>query len=279
MLLSTLLEKIEYFGSFVDCEVDHITNDSREARSTSVFVCIKGFSTDGHFFAQRAYDNGCRVFVCEYQPNNLSPDATVIVVQDSRKALALISCALYGNPSSELTVIGITGTKGKTTTALMIKQLLDKVGMPSGYIGSNGILFGNTKIEAVNTTPESYKLHYYMKQMLDCGMRAVVLEVSSQALKLNRVLGIDFDITVFSNLSPDHIGPGEHEIFKEYFDATPAEYIKECRVEKACELLRSTRLPVCEIAEICGIPDYNYFSKIFKRKLGISPREFRKDRS
>ena len=218
MLLSTLLEKIEYFGSFVDCEVDHITNDSREARSTSVFVCIKGFSTDGHFFAQRAYDNGCRVFVCEYQPNNLSPDATVIVVQDSRKALALISCALYGNPSSELTVIGITGTKGKTTTALMIKQLLDKVGMPSGYIGSNGILFGNTKIEAVNTTPESYKLHYYMKQMLDCGMRAVVMEVSSQALKLNRVLGIDFDITVFSNLSPDHIGPGEHESVKDYFD-------------------------------------------------------------
>lgn len=218
MLLSALLEKIEYSGNFLDCEVEHITNDSREAKSGSLFVCIKGFATDGHIFAKKAYDNGCRVFVCEYRPERLPNDATVILTSNTRHALALLSCKLYSNPADELIVIGITGTKGKTTTALMIKQLLDKVCIPTGYIGSNGIIFGNTKIEATNTTPESYKLHYFMRKMTDSGIKAVVMEVSSQALKLGRVLGIKFDITLFSNLSPDHIGPGEHENFEEYFE-------------------------------------------------------------
>ena len=217
MLLSALLNKIEYTENFADCEIQHITNDSREAKSGSVFVCIKGFATDGHLFAKKAYDNGCRVFVCE-KNIFLPEDATIILYPDTRKALALLSCALYNAPSNELIVIGITGTKGKTTTALMIKQLLDKAEMPTGYIGSNGIIFGNTKIEATNTTPESYKLHYFMRKMVDSGTKAVVMEVSSQALKLNRVLGIKFDITLFSNLSPDHIGPGEHENFEEYFN-------------------------------------------------------------
>ena len=217
MLLSTLLQKIEYTDSFTDCEVNHITNDSREVKCDSIFVCIKGFATDGHLFAKKAYDNGCRVFVCEYTPDRLPDDATIICVNDSRIALATLSKELYKNPSNELIVIGITGTKGKTTTALMIKQLLDKSDIPTGYIGSNGILFGNVKIEATNTTPESYKLQYFMRKMADSGIKAVVMEVSSQALKFNRVLGIKFDITLFSNLSPDHIGPGEHDNFDEYF--------------------------------------------------------------
>lgn len=219
MLLSALLSKIEYTENVVDCEVNHITNDSREAKNGSIFVCIKGFATDGHLFAKKAYDNECRVFVCEYAPKGLPDDTTVIIVKDTRIALALLSRELYGNPANELTVIGITGTKGKTTTALMIKQLLDKSETPSGYIGSNGIIFGNTKIEATNTTPESYKLHYFMRKMVDSGIKAVVMEVSSQALKLNRVLGIKFDITLFSNLSPDHIGPGEHDNFEDYFNS------------------------------------------------------------
>ncbi len=217
MLLSALLEKIEYSGNFADCEIVHITNDSREAKEGSVFVCIKGFATDGHIFAKRAYDNGCRIFVCQYFPAELPSDASVIITSDTRKALALLSCALYGDPSRSLTVIGITGTKGKTTTALMIKQLLDKAGIPCGYIGSNGIIYGKTKIEASNTTPESYKLHYFMRKMVDSGTKAIVMEVSSQAMKLSRVLGVSFDITIFSNLSPDHIGPGEHGSFDEYF--------------------------------------------------------------
>lgn len=217
MLLSKLLEKIEYNGSFSDCEISHITNSSAEAHSGSAFVCIKGFSADGHSFAPAAYRNGCRTFVCQFRPEGLPQDANVIVTSDTRRALALLSCELYENPSSKLLVIGITGTKGKTTTALMIKQLLYLSGIECGYIGSNGVIFGNRSIQAANTTPESYKLQFYMNEMLKAGMRAVVMEVSSQALKLNRVLGIEFDLTMFTNLSPDHIGPGEHDSFEDYF--------------------------------------------------------------
>lgn len=218
MLLSALLEKIEYRGELFDCEISHVTNNSREAHALSVFVCIRGFSADGHKYALSAYSGGCRAFVCEYRPENLPPDASVILVEDTRVALASLSCALYEDPSSKLLTIGITGTKGKTTTALMIKQLLCMAGIPAGYIGSNGIIYGNNSIQSTNTTPESYKLQFYMNEMLKSGMRAVVMEVSSQALKLNRVLGVKFDVTMFTNLSPDHIGPGEHENFEDYFN-------------------------------------------------------------
>ena len=217
MLLSALLKKIEYYERVNDCEIDHITNDSREARQGSVFVCIKGFVTDGHLFALRAYENGCRVFVCERQPDLLPSDATVIFVKDSRRALALIACEVYGNPSNELTVIGITGTKGKTTTALMIKQLLDISGIPTGYIGSNGIYFGSNKIDSTNTTPESHRLQKYMRMMVDTGVKALEMEISSQALKLDRVLGISLDVALFTNFSPDHIGPDEHSDLEDYF--------------------------------------------------------------
>ena len=217
MLFSNLLQKIEYTNPVWDCEINHITNDSREARLGSIFVCIKGFATDGHLYAKKAYENGCRAFICE-KNIDLPSDASVVAVENSRNALALLSCELYGNPSSKLIVIGITGTKGKTTTALMIKQMLDSVGFPCGYIGSNGVIYGNVRIDAQNTTPESYKLQSFMNDMLKSGMKAVAMEVSSQALKLNRVLGVSFDITLFTNLSPDHIGPGEHDSFEDYFN-------------------------------------------------------------
>lgn len=216
MLLSQLLKKIEYCGSFTDTEVEHITNSSFEAREHSVFVCIRGFATDGHVFAPKAYEKGCRVFVCERQPEGLPSDATVILVPSSRQAIALLSCALYGEPSRSISVIGITGTKGKTTTALMIKQMLDHAGIPTGYIGSNGIQYASQRIDSKNTTPESHILQYHLRKMANEGMKAAVIEVSSQALKLGRTLGIEFDITAFTNLSPDHIGPAEHTDFNDY---------------------------------------------------------------
>lgn len=216
MRLSILLEKIEYSGNCPAYDVESITNDSRNANESSIFVCIKGFKTDGHLFAKSAYDNGCRVFICEREID-LPSDAFTVTVPNTRRALALLSSALYGDPSRELIVIGITGTKGKTTTALMIKQLLDNVGIPTGYIGSNGVIFGARKIETPNTTPESHILARYLRDMADSGMRAAVMEISSQALKLDRVLGINFDIALFTNFSPDHIGPDEHPDIEDYF--------------------------------------------------------------
>jgi len=217
MLFTNLLDKTKYTGTPLPIEVDHITSDSRETRSGSVFVCVKGFATDGHLFALRAYENGCRAFVCERTPDLLPSDASIIIVENSRRELARLSSRLYGDPSKELTVIGITGTKGKTTTALMINQLLDLAGIPCGYIGSNGISFGSQSIESANTTPESYKLQAYMRMMVDSGIKALAIEISSQALKLERTLGIDVDIAMFTNFSPDHIGPNEHSDLEDYF--------------------------------------------------------------
>lgn len=217
MLLSILLKKIKYDKSFTEREVFGITNNSKEVNEGSVFVCIKGFVTDGHDYAKSAYDNGARVFVAERELSSLPNDATVIVVENTRRALALLSCEIYGNPSHKLRVIGITGTKGKTTTALMIKQLLDSTGIPTGYIGSNGVSYGSIKKVTANTTPESCILQSLLKNMVDAGMQAAVIEVSSQALKQLRTLGIRFDITVFTNLSLDHVGQGEHESFDDYF--------------------------------------------------------------
>lgn len=216
MLLSRLLEKIEYRGIHHEREILSVTNDSRVTSESSIFVCIKGFKTDGHLFAMSAYERGCRVFICE-QDISLPDDALVICIPNARRALALLSSVLYSEPSKELIVIGLTGTKGKTTTALMIKQLLDKSGLPTGYIGSNGVIFGDRKIETPNTTPESHILQRYLRDMANAGMRAAVMEISSQALKLERVLGINFDINLFTNFSPDHIGPDEHSNLEDYF--------------------------------------------------------------
>lgn len=219
MLLSKLISKIEYTGTPSEREIDLVTCNSSQAREGALFVCIKGFVSDGHDFAVGAYRQGCRDFVTEHKIDGLPDDANIIIVKNSRVALALASAEFFGEPSKEMTVIGITGTKGKTTTALMIKHVLDAVGIPTGYIGSNGIMYGPCKIESTNTTPESNIIQKYMRSMADIGIKCVVIEVSSQALSLNRVVGVDFDICIFTNFSPDHIGENEHPNLEAYFNA------------------------------------------------------------
>ena len=218
-------------GNQFNHEVGHINCDSRSARADSIFVCIKGVVTDGHLYARSAYDRGCRVFVAEL-PLCLPADAVVLLTSSPRKALATLSDRLYGSPSRRLKVIGITGTKGKTTTALMIKEILCKCGIPAGYIGSNGIEYGVFRHSTINTTPESCDLQRIFADMLRAGIKYVALEVSSQALFLDRVREIEFDTCVFTNLSPDHIGGFEHPDF-DHYKACKASLFSEYKLRRA----------------------------------------------
>lgn len=147
---------------------------------------------------------------------DLPADAVQIVTDDTRAALAVIGADFYGNPADELHLIGITGTKGKTTTALLTSAIMTEAGLPCAYIGSNGVDIAGVHETTANTTPESLELHRLFRKMLDAGVRHCVLEVSSQALRHHRVDGVPFEVVAFTNLSEDHIGPGEHPDFEDY---------------------------------------------------------------
>ena len=216
-------------------EILSLSSDSRTAEADSMFVCISGSVSDGHSFAETAYTKGCRIFVCE-RKLPLPDDAFIIITSNTRIALAQLSAAFFNHPSKEMTVIGITGTKGKTTSSLLIYNILTDSGIPVGYIGSNGIYYADEQYETVNTTPESYDLHKYMRKMLDAGVKTLVMEVSSQALKMARVYGINFKICVFTNLSPDHIGEFEHPDFDDYKNCKHSlftDYGAECIIYNA----------------------------------------------
>ncbi len=206
-------------GNPADIEIDSVEYDSRKAKSAkTMFFCMPGARLDGHDYAPAVYKAGCRAFVVERElalPN----DAVQIVVSHARESLAHLSARFYGNPADKLTLIGLTGTKGKTTTAILIREILCSCGIPCAYIGSNGILIGDRHYETVNTTPESRELHRYFAMMVEAGVTHCVLEVSSQALNNYRVCGLTFDTAVYTNLSEDHIGAGEHATFDEYRDA------------------------------------------------------------
>lgn len=217
MKCSQLLEHLTYHclkGS-IQTEVTAVVNDSRKLVKGCLFICIKGASFDGHTFAAEAVKKGASALVVE-EPVDVPGDAAVIQVASTRYAMALISAAWFGYPHRELTTIGVTGTKGKTTTAYMIRSLLEKAGHKVGVIGTIEVLIGEEHIPVNNTTPESYDVHRYFRKMADAGCDVVVMEASSQGFKLDRTAGIVFDYGLFTNLSPDHIGPNEHADFAEY---------------------------------------------------------------
>ncbi len=198
-----------------DLEITRITENSRECDAHTLFVCIKGQKFDGHRYAADAYNRGCRAFLAE-DALVLPDDAITVTVEDTRRALAALACRFYEHPSQRLDVIGITGTKGKTTVAYMIRHVLEKNGISCGYIGTNGIDFAATHFDTKNTTPDAITLQNTLNKMHRAGCRAVVLEVSSQALYQHRVDGIEFSCCVFTNLFSDHIGEGEHPDFEHY---------------------------------------------------------------
>lgn len=216
MLLSKILDKIEYEGiNFSDNEISDIVYDSRKVKEGVMFVCLRGARFDGHSYVKNAYDDGCRCLMVEDKAD-VPDDCVQIVVKDTRAVLAAASVNFFENPCNELKIIGITGTKGKTSSAHLVKAMLDSAGMKCGIIGTVGAYYDDVQIPTVNTTPESYELQKIFRIMADNGCKACVIEVSSIGIMTHRVDGITFEVGVFTNLSPDHIGPNEHPDFADY---------------------------------------------------------------
>ncbi len=216
MTLTDLLSDVSYICTAGSTEID-ITNliyDSRQVTPGCAFVCLVGSAVDGHSFAEQAVRMGA-VAVVASKPLSIS-NATVIQVEDTRYALAYMSAAYFGHPARELTTIGLTGTKGKTTVSCMIRAILEKGGWKTGLIGTLGVVIGDQTIKTNNTTPESYDVQKYLRQMVEEGCRCAVIEASSQGLKFHRTAGFVYDYGVFTNFSPDHIGPNEHASLEEY---------------------------------------------------------------
>ncbi|MCR4590026.1 MAG: UDP-N-acetylmuramoyl-L-alanyl-D-glutamate--2,6-diaminopimelate ligase [Lachnospiraceae bacterium] len=231
MLLTELLKSIEYEitkGAVNDIEVDSLTYDSRKVTKGSLFVCIKGANSDGHEFAGEVADKGAAALVTERDVEISAEDTVIIRVKDTRYALACLSAAWFGNPADSLKLIGVTGTKGKTTTTYLTKAILENAGHKVGLIGTIEILWGENRIPAKNTTPESYVLQETFHDMLRDGVDTVVMEVSSQALMMHRTAGFTFDTAVFTNIEPDHIGPNEHSDFDDYLSCK-AMLFRQCR--------------------------------------------------
>ena len=219
MLLSEILEGITFDLSkpYKDIEISDIIYDSRKACENTIFVCISGFVRDSHDFAQDVYNKGTRVFAVE-KDVSLPEDATIIKVEDTRKFLALSSANFFGRPAEKLNTIAITGTKGKTSVSFMIKSIYEAAGHKVGVIGSTGTYIGDIQYDTVNSTPESYLLHKFYRDMLDNGCDTAIIEATSQGFKMNRTYGIHFNTGIFTNLSPDHIGGNEHADFDEYIN-------------------------------------------------------------
>lgn len=232
MKLTYLLEKIKYecIQGSVDREVTQVIYDSRKVSPGCVFVCIEGANFDSHEFAAQAVEKGAGALVVSKEVKGVeNGSVTVIRVEDTRYALAHISAAYFGHPAEKLSIIGITGTKGKTTTTYLVKSILENAGRKVGLVGTIEVIIGSKHIHAENTTPESYILQEYFAEMVKAGLDTVVMEVSSQALKLHRTQGFTFDYGIFTNLEPDHIGPNEHESFEEYMQCKGLLF-KQCRV-------------------------------------------------
>ena len=217
------LENLKAKGN-LDIDITNVSSDSREIKENGMFIAIKGFETDGHKYIDSAIENGASVVMVEegidLKSLKIPSNVTLIVSPNTRNALAMCGCNFYDDPSKKFKLIGVTGTKGKTTTTFMIKSILEKQGKKVGLIGTIAIYIGDKKIEdSDRTTPESIKLQKIFADMVKEKVDVVIMEVSSQSLKLDRVAGCDFDIGVFTNLSEDHISEKEHPDMKDYFES------------------------------------------------------------
>lgn len=210
----------------LDKDVNTLIYHSDKAQPGAAFFALRGEKNDGHDYIEALIQKGIEVFITEeYNDDRIKihrkydgerANITVIKVKNTRKALAIASRNFFGKPDEELKTVGITGTKGKTGTSYMLKAILEGCGIKTGIIGTVQQGFEGHYREAENTTPQSYEIYSMLREMADEGCEAVVMEVSSQALMQHRADGIHFDVGIFTNLSPDHIGVGEHKSFEEY---------------------------------------------------------------
>ena len=217
------LEGLKVKGD-LSVDIKGVERNSKEVKEGYLFVAIKGFSVDGHQFVKDAIANGAVAVMieegCDYKKLEIPDNVTIVMAKDTREGLAITSSNFYDNPSEKFKLVGVTGTKGKTTTTFMIKEILQKAGKKVGLIGTIATYIGDKKIkDSDRTTPESLELQQLFKMMADEGVDVVVMEVSSQSLKLHRVAGCNFDIVVFTNFSEDHISPNEHPTMEDYLQS------------------------------------------------------------
>ncbi len=210
----------------LDIDIPNIQNNSKQVKEGDMFVAIKGFDFNGHEHIEEAIKNGAKVIMAQEDEvdknilKTISDDITLVLTKDTRYALAIAACNFYKNPSKKVKLIGVTGTKGKTTTTYMIRDILEKQGIRVGLIGTVASYVGDKKIADNDiTTPESLKLQEIFSKMVEEKCEVIVMEVSSQSLKLDRVAGCDFDYGIFTNLAEDHISEKEHTDIEDYFGA------------------------------------------------------------
>jgi len=225
MKLDKLIQNIEVvsvIGNPESMEINFITNNSRDVSSGSLFVAVKGFSTDGHKYITNAISNGVFAIVVDNEDESpeelfIHNNVVRIVVKESRKSFADLSCEFYGHPSKQLKMVGITGSNGKTTTSFYIKNLFETAGYKTGLLGTISNVVGAKKVESSLTTPESNTINKYLRDMVDEGITHCVMEVSSHSLTLDRVRGIYFDYAIFTNITSDHLD--FHSDFENYLNA------------------------------------------------------------
>ncbi len=209
----TLLKEIKYEGTVKNCDINFVTDDSRKVCKGCAFVCSKGANFDGHSFAEKAVELGASLIVAEHDTGVENQ----IIVENSKKAYALLCGNLFDNPARKMKMIGITGTNGKTTSTYLIKNILEQQGKKVGLIGTIKNMIDQQDIPAKYTTPQAYELNVLLNQMYKTGCEYVVMEVSSMALVQHRLYGINFDVSIFTNLTQDHLD--YHKTMEQYFKA------------------------------------------------------------
>lgn len=218
MKLTSILKGVSYevISGKAEVEVNNIQYDSRKLKENDLFVCIEGYSTDGHKYIKNAIEKKVSAIICTKVPEEIQ-ECTIIKVEDSRKTLARLAANYYDHPEKKLKLIGITGTNGKTTSTYMMKKILENSGKKLGLIGTIANYIGEEKLESERTTPESLELFELFNKMVERGVEYCVMEVSSHSLYLNRVYGIEFKEGIFTNLTQDHLD--FHKTFENYYNA------------------------------------------------------------